>query len=341
MNGTNTCRLPSWFVLTIFILTGCYVQLASAQNINLQDSKNTVPVDSLGLKWKTLGGKQFWTDVHHCGGWRIQKNAMANYCRLLDKSNVQHVCGTLDACHNELDQLIAKGDVQQVSGRVVIVLHGLIRTSNSMRLLGQHLAKNSELTAVNFEYASTRRPTAEHAKALAQVVDSLGDQVTEINFVGHSLGNIVVRHYIADQLAAGKLDARFKRMVMIGPPNQGSKMARVLRKSFLFKVIGGSSGAELGYRWDELEPRLATPPFEFGIIAGGQSENQKLSNFVLSGKDDFTVSVEETKLSGAADFMVRPLVHSNMMRKKVTLDATLSFFEHGYFVSADSRNPIE
>ena len=296
---------------------------------------------SLGFKWKTLGGKQFWTDQHHCGGWRIQKNAVTGHCRLLDAENRRHLSGSAEACHSELNQLVANGSVRQIEGRAVIVLHGLIRTTNSMRMLGRFLADNSDLTSVDFEYASTRQSVAHHANALAQVIESFGDGVSEINFVAHSMGNIVVRHYLADQLAAGKQEPRFKRMVMIGPPNQGSKFAKVLHRTVLFTWIAGAAGTELGERWDELEPRLAIPNFEFGIIAGGQSDKQKLSNFVLDGKDDFTVSVDEAKLSGATDFLIRPLFHGNMMRKQMTLDATLCFLENGYFESLETRNPIE
>jgi len=65
-----------------------------------------------------------------------------------------------------------------------------------------------------------------------------------------------------------------------------------------------------------------------------------MSNFVLQGPDDFTVSVEEAKLVGASDLMIRPFLHSTMMHKPITLEATLSFFDNGYFVSAQEQNPI-
>ena len=93
---------------------------------------------------------------------------------------------------------------------------------------------------------------------------------------------------------------------MIGPPNQGSRMALMLSRSYLFKWITGRAGLELGANWNDLEPNLATPAFEFGIIAGGQRNPKLFSNFFLPGQDDFTVSVDETKLAGATDFLIRP-----------------------------------
>ena len=150
-----------------------------------------------------------------------------------------------------------------------------------------------------------------------QVIDNLGSDVTEINFVGHSLGNIVVRRYLGDQAnSRQQVDPRIERMVMLGPPNQGSRMARLLRSSLSFKVLAGVSGGELSNAWEQLEPTLATPEFEFAIIAGGQVGQSKLNNILLTGKDDFTVSVEETKLLGASDFQIRPLIHTTMMKDK-------------------------
>ena len=230
----------------IAISCSCIQSSIAQQTTDIEQER--MSLDSLKFKIKTLGGKQFWTDVCNIGGWRIQENAVSGHARLIDPKNVRHESGSLDQCRQRLDKLIESKTAKQHTGKVVVVLHGLIRTTDSMRKLGKYLQDNSDLTAVDFEYASTRRPVAEHAKSLARVMQSLGPEVTEINFVGHSLGNIVVRHYLAD--CNSNVDDRIRRMVMIGPPNNGSKMARVLRRSFLFNVIAGSSGIELGAGWE-------------------------------------------------------------------------------------------
>ncbi len=300
-----------------------------------------MPAVPYNIKFKTLGGKQFWTDVQNSGGWRVQENTLTRHFRLIDAKNVRHVSGTFEDCLQNLQSLIVSGAVSKTKGRVVIIAHGLIRSAGSMKRLGDYLERHGDFTAVYFQYASTRRPVSEHAKALQRVIDSLGPEVTEINFVAHSLGNIVIRRLLGDQIRNDvACDPRFRRMVMIGPPNQGSKVARVLRYSLLYNMIAGSSGSQLGCHWEQLQPTLAVPPFEFGIIAGGQDSHWKFSNVLLPGRDDFTVCVDETRLAGAHDFMVKPLLHGSMMRQKVVLQATLSFLECGYFESAETRNPI-
>lgn len=294
------------------------------------------------LKFKTLGGAQFWTDVRYAGNWRIQQNSETHHHRLLNQNSVRMAWGNRLHCDRKLDQAIAKRQTQICSGKLVIVLHGLIRTNGSMAKMAKFLSDQGYST-INFQYASTRRSVGEHAAALRSVIDNLGPEVTEIYFVGHSLGNIVVRRYLGDtqnQATGAQGDPRIKRIVMIGPPNQGSAMAQMLKKSFLFDKIAGVSGAELSRGWEALAPTLATPKVEFGIIAGGQATEKNLSNFMLQGPDDFTVSLEEAKLVGAHDLLVRPLLHSTMMQKPLTLEATHRFFQNGYFVSPQERNPI-
>ncbi|MEL7499112.1 MAG: lipase [Planctomycetota bacterium] len=307
-----------------------------------QPTNEEEPVGFFNLPMPTAGGQQFWTDFVHRGGWRIQQNSETGHFRLLDGSNIRHAWGNLAHCKQVLRQLETAGKVVPEKGRVVILLHGLIRTSNSMQPMAKFLQQH-EFATINLQYASSRKQVEDHAAALHSVIEHLDPQVTDIYFVAHSLGNIVTRRYLGDHHDAqtGRQgDPRIRRMVMLGPPNQGSRVARLLNNSVLFHTIAGKSGAQLSHSWEKLESTLATPSFEFGIIAGGQATDQEWSNFVLKGKDDYTVSVEETKLAGAADFLVRPLWHSNMMKQQSVFDATLNFFDEGYFVSESEKQPL-
>ena len=294
------------------------------------------------LKLKTRGGRQFWTDIVYLSDWRVQRNAVTGHHRLIDPKDVRQGWGTLEQCKLQLDGLVASGDIRPNAGKLVIILHGLMRSSHSMAPLADYLEENSDYQAINIEYASSRGVIARHANDLARLIRHLGPDVTEINFVAHSMGNIVIRHYLSDlMLQKEGMDPRFHRMVMLGPPNHGSQFAHFLRNNPLFNAAAGVAGKQLGEKWEDLEPHLATPPFEFGIISGAQDETQKLNNFVLTGPDDFTVSLEETRLMGAKDWLVRPLLHSTMMKNKITLESTLRFIEEGYFISAKEMNPIE
>ena len=116
-------------------------------------------------------------------------------------------------------------------------------------------------------------------------------------------------------------------------------MANLLKKSIAFRLIAGSAGSDLGAEWDELQERLATPKFEFAIIAGGKSDS-KGYNPLLTGDDDLIVRVEETKLSGAADFAVIPSVHTRLMNRLESKEMALRFFQTGFLKTSDERRRI-
>ena len=124
---------------------------------------------------------------------------------------------------------------------MVITLHGLGRTRQSMEGIGQYLADQGEFRWINMGYASTRDNLAAHAAALNDVVGGF-QGVEEVNFVAHSLGNLVVRHYLADLAHRKDLPDGYPnigRIVMLAPPNQGSALARQLEDNALFRLLLG------------------------------------------------------------------------------------------------------
>lgn len=329
-------------LLTFLIIFGCLYRTADGQGETEWRVADEMPLGYWNLTTKTMGGRQFWTDVRHLDGWRVQLNHVTGHYRVLDPDDYRHAWGNLAHCNLKLDQIAAARQLSSYSGKVVILLHGLVRSHASMIPLRDHLVENG-YQVVNFQYASSRATIGDHADALAQIVDQLGDDVTEINFVGHSLGNLVVRHYLhntRNEATGEEGDSRINRMVMLGPPNQGSRMARVMKYSAVFNLVTGASGTQLSTAWERLEPQLSKPKFQFGILAGGQATDSDLSNPLLSGKDDFTVSVEETKLAGAHDFAVRPWNHTNMMKDPEAIELTLRFLQNGFFYNDARRQPI-
>ena len=289
----------------------------------------------------TLGGVQFWADELFFHQWRIQRNVISNHCRLLDEYNLRHASGTYEECLAKLEQIKRQRDLPPMRGKAVVVLHGLGRTRNSMSALCEYLQKQGDYTVFNVGYASTRRGIADHARALAAILENLHG-ITEINFVGHSLGNIVVRRYLAeetDQATGRRPDPRIRRFVMLGSPNHGSFAATALGENSLFTAITGTPGQQLGRQWVWLEADLATPRGQFGIIAGGQNNEQGFHN-LLPGDDDGVVTVASTRLAGATDFLVLPQLHSFLPSDPKVLECTLRFLQRGYFVSAEQQKPI-
>ena len=300
----------------------------------------------------TLGGKQFWADELFFHQWRIQRNVFDGHYRLLDENDLRHASGSYHACRTALERIKQQRNLPPMRGKAVVVLHGLTRSRSSMESLCRYLRQEGGYQVFNVGYPSTCDSIAEHARSLRHVINHL-DGIEEINFIGHSMGNIVVRHYLGDlarqepwkqtanALAADRrAKTRFHRFVMLAPPNQGSLLAATFNDNAVFKEIFGDSGRELGRDWSQLEKRLATPPFEFGIIAGGKG-NQKGYNPMLPGDNDGTISVDTARLAGARDFAVLPALHSFLMSDDTVQQYVLRFLQNGHFISEQQRRPVE
>ncbi len=291
---------------------------------------------------RTLGGRQFWTDhlVHH--DWRIQQHILTGHYRLLDQRDQRRAAGSFEACRSTFYSLQRELQLPPLGDRVVIVLHGLGRSRQSMTGIVNYLRKNTDYTVLNVSYASTRGRIGRHAKGLALVVEHLPAQVRQVDFVAHSMGNLVIRHYFAD-LAIERLrpqqSGRIGRTVMLAPPNQGASLAERFETNPVFRFFWGTSGGEIA-DWETLAPRLAIPPGEFGILAGARGDAAG-RNPLIRGDDDFVLAVSETRLGGASDFLALPALHAVIMDSAQVQRATLRFLRHGYFHGPHSRQPIE
>lgn len=321
MVGSSPLFLASSRILVLrhFVVVLCLAALAVTSRTQAEEPTNIVP----GLPNASFGRSQFWTDEMIAGPWRIQRNALTNSFRLLDGQAYRRACGSYEECRECL-RTLARDELPRPKGKLVIALHGLIRFREVMEDVGQHLEKTGQFDVVEVSYASTRRTLEEHAESLDRVIQNLN--VEEVNFVAHSLGNLVVRRWLAMQAEKEVASPRVGRMVMIAPPNQGAVMARVWRDNKLFGMVMGPSGKQLAESWEELSPKLAVPKCEFGIIAGTGGYNP-----LLPGDDDWVVSVAETKLEGAKDFATFADNHGELLGDERVHEAVTNFLSHGRF----------
>ncbi|WP_232107344.1 alpha/beta fold hydrolase [Gimesia alba] len=284
---------------------------------------------------KTLGGRQFWGDVQFFQGWKIQQNVISKHYRLLDTEDQRHASGTLEECQARLEEIKEANQLKPMQGRAVILIHGIIRSSKSFEKLKAACSQSGRMV-VPFDYPSTQLTIPENAKYLAQVIDSL-EGVEEIDLVVHSMGGLVVRSWLSQQTA---VDSRVKRMVMLGVPNRGADMADRFRSNLLFKVIFGPAGQQLVTEANsDFIAKLPTPPFPFGIVAGGRNA-LKGYNPLIRGDNDGTVGVNSTRLPGAADYILLPVLHSFMMSDSETIVCTMRFLETGAFRETGEVQPI-
>jgi hypothetical protein len=306
-----------------------------AQDSTTSDSR------PLNIPTPTLGGKQFWADELVFHQWRIQRNTVTRHCRLLDGDDVRRAWGTYEQCSTALDEVKRRDRLPPMKEKVVILLHGLGRTRSAMDGMANYLKSNGKYEVVAISYPSAFAEVEEHAKGLQHVLDNLRD-AKEIDFVAHSLGNLVIRRllYADTDKQRQAPDPRIKRIVMLGAPNNGSQLATNLASNKVARQLIGDPGREIGAGWDQLADHLAVPKCEFGVIAGGKG-GETGYNPLLLGDNDMIVTVAETRLPGASDFLRVSVVHTFLMDDSQVQKAALNFLEHGYFVSEAKRQPIE
>jgi triacylglycerol lipase len=214
-----------------------------------------------------------------------------------------------------------------VAGECVVLLHGLARTAASMNRMERQLVADGFATA-NIDYPS-RQHTVE---ALARMAVPAGlnqcrsrEGIDTIHFVTHSLGGILVRQYLSEHDVP-----ELGRVVMLGPPNQGSAAVDELQNLPGFDWLNGPAGRQLGKGADSVPLRLGPADFELGVIAGNRTIDP-ITSAVLDNPDDGRVSVEDTKLDGMADFVVVEHSHAFMMRMDRPIELTRKFLATGRF----------
>ncbi len=212
-------------------------------------------------------------------------------------------------------------------GACVILLHGMGRTHRSMATMATHLVGNG-YRVVNLDYPSTKSSIETLSQGI--VAETIQRCKTEhpsapIHIVTHSLGGILVRHYLQTHRLPPE-----SRVVMLSPPNQGSEIADLLKDNFLYRWIMGPAGQQLGTGKDGVFHRLGPVDVPVGIITGDSTLEPWFSSRV-PGPDDGKVSVAAARLAEMTDFLVVHKSHGFIMNDPEVIAQTTHFLKHGVF----------
>lgn len=208
----------------------------------------------------------------------------------------------------------------------VILLHGLWRTSSSMKALQWYLEGSGYATA-NQSYPSLAYSIEDLAEmAVAEGLrDCRSRGYHRFHFVTHSMGGILLRQYLEHKTIPG-----LQRVVMLGPPNRGSQLADYVLSLDFLQPVAPEAVAQLGTGADSLPLRLGKPDFELGVIAGTLRQSTLLPGFPDEISDG-TVALSETPVHGMRDFLALPVSHTFMMWSPKVLAQIVFFLRHGEF----------
>jgi pimeloyl-ACP methyl ester carboxylesterase len=201
----------------------------------------------------------------------------------------------------------------------VVLVHGIWSNGVEMWRL-RHQLSRAGYECHMFKYQVWGKPPAMIAKRLSQYVDKLDAPV--VHFVGHSFGGIVLMHMF-DQFPFN----RNGRIVLMGVPVNGSAVGkRLCRVPITRWTLGktterGILGDVPAWKgWQDIGVIAGTFPVGAGLVAGGPAMPH-----------DGTVSVEETQLKGATDFIALPVSHSGMLFSTRVATQVVTFLRSGKF----------
>ena len=226
-----------------------------------------------------------------------------------------------------LGKLFFLTSVIALSSEHVFLLHGLARSSSSMKSMESFLADHN-YSISNLDYPSRHFTIPELAKQVRKQIIRIseGKRISKYHFVTHSMGGIILR-----QIQATTPLPYIGRVVMLGPPNQGSEIVDKMGNRKVFQLVNGPSSLQLSTNTESIPNRLGPVSFELGVIAGDRSINLILST-MIPGKDDGKVSVNRTRVEGMKDFSLVHSSHPFLMNHQPAQEQTLHFLKTGRFI---------
>jgi pimeloyl-ACP methyl ester carboxylesterase len=205
---------------------------------------------------------------------------------------------------------MAAGLTGPVTGEAVILVHGHAAPAVLLEPLRRALERQG-FRAVNWSYRSLWGSIETHAANLTAKSKELDEdaRVERLHFVGHSMGAIVVRRALA--MARPR---KLGRVVLLGPPNRGAKLADFALQLFGRRI---TAAAELCSHPDSYVNQLSPLiDVEWGVIAASW---------------DHAVSLDSTHLAGERDHLVLRGLHTLQLHRH-TATQVRHFLREGRFL---------
>jgi len=208
----------------------------------------------------------------------------------------------------------------------VVLLHGMFRSAIAMKP-AENFFKDKGFNVINMSYPSTQYNietlVLDHLAPKIKTLEENGAK--KIHFVTHSMGGILVRHYLKHNPMPS-----LGRVVMLSPPNKGTELTKLFSNTQWYKDKIGPSGKQLSSSDNSWVNQLGDVNFELGVIATNYNANL-LTSWLLPGPDDGVVSVESMKVKGMADLLLVSEKHFNIRRFIPALQQSVYFIENGRF----------
>ena len=207
-----------------------------------------------------------------------------------------------------------------------MLLHGISSASLFLRRLERALQRAGFAT-LNLDYQSRSKPLADLAEDIRPAIAAFAEHNDgPIHFVGHSMGGLLTRVYLANHRPA-----RLGRVVMLGTPNKGSEIVDLLRNYPAYRTWFGPAGLQLATLQDATLTALPPVDYAVGVIAGCRSLHPIASTFILPRPNDGRVSVQSCRLTGMIDHTIVKASHTALPFNRTAIHQTIAFLQQGRF----------
>jgi len=212
---------------------------------------------------------------------------------------------------------------------VVVLQHGLWRSSFSLWRLERAL-RDHGYEVLNVSYPGTQESIEQHGRRLGKRLDEFlrkrARARPRLCFIGHSMGGLVIRSYLA-QAGARKADL----CLFIGTPHRGASLVDKRKEGILFRIFMGTKASlqlSPGNEFFSTLPQLACP--EIGVILGARGDGEGW-NEDIPGDDDGTVGKSEAQLPEQTDLCILPIGHTRLSCAAMMIEEALNFLTKGSF----------
>jgi len=207
----------------------------------------------------------------------------------------------------------------------VVLLHGIARTSRSLRRIERAL-QAADFATLNLDYPSRSKPLEALAADVHPQISDFAGTRGSVHFLAHSMGGLLTRVYLARHRPA-----RLGRVVMLGTPNGGSEVADLLKNLSLYRAFYGPAGQQLTTEQNDTLTSLPPPDYPVGIIAGISSIDPIAAYLVLPRPNDGRVSLQSAQLANMADLTIVKASHTGLVRHPVAIAQAVAFLREGRF----------
>jgi pimeloyl-ACP methyl ester carboxylesterase len=213
----------------------------------------------------------------------------------------------------------------QPNSQGVVLLHGIARRARSLKQFERAL-KAAGFATLNLDYPSRKMKIDLLADHVHPAVSGFAEQNKNVHFVGHSMGGLLARAYIAKYRPVN-----LGRVVMLGTPNGGSELADRLTHFSLYQSFYGPAGLQLTTKSNHMLESLPEVNYAVGIVSGTLSADPFASLLSLPKPNDGRVSVQNSKLAGMVDHITVRTSHSGLLSHRGVINQTIDFLQHGNF----------